>query len=126
MPTDPLLSEKRRVQRLMAERAGYDTGRLADIVDAVVREAAREPGLRLRYADLDGGFLAGGTRPDRGEVAAAPVGALRSRSRRRSAAPSTETSRCVEPEFEVRDAPARYASPKPVCRPHVRPKPPKP
>ncbi len=52
MITNHLLEEKYRVQRELAEEAGYDVHQYMENVRRIVAEAERQYGIELKYYDV--------------------------------------------------------------------------
>ena len=57
MITTPLLEEKERVQRKLAEEAQYDVRKYMENTHKIVLEAQKKYGLTLKYGDRKGGTL---------------------------------------------------------------------
>jgi len=53
MITNPLLEEKYRVQRELAEEAGGDIQKYMENIDRIVGEAEEEYGVKFKYLDSD-------------------------------------------------------------------------
>lgn len=51
MYTNPLLEEKYRVQKQMAEQAGHDIEKLLDMVEENVKEIEKQYNFKLKYSD---------------------------------------------------------------------------
>nr|VFK80613.1 MAG: hypothetical protein BECKSD772D_GA0070982_113311 [Candidatus Kentron sp. SD] len=57
MITSPILEEKYRVQKKLAEEAGYDVRKYTELCRKIVAEAEAEYGLKFKYGKREGGYL---------------------------------------------------------------------
>nr|VFK13906.1 MAG: hypothetical protein BECKLPF1236B_GA0070989_105321 [Candidatus Kentron sp. LPFa]VFK66197.1 MAG: hypothetical protein BECKUNK1418G_GA0071005_108216 [Candidatus Kentron sp. UNK]VFK71808.1 MAG: hypothetical protein BECKUNK1418H_GA0071006_108216 [Candidatus Kentron sp. UNK] len=57
MITSPILQEKYRVQRKLAEEAGYDVRKHFELCRKIVAETEAEYGLKFKYGKREGGEL---------------------------------------------------------------------
>nr|VFK30696.1 MAG: hypothetical protein BECKMB1821G_GA0114241_106919 [Candidatus Kentron sp. MB]VFK34257.1 MAG: hypothetical protein BECKMB1821I_GA0114274_106618 [Candidatus Kentron sp. MB]VFK76617.1 MAG: hypothetical protein BECKMB1821H_GA0114242_106520 [Candidatus Kentron sp. MB] len=57
MMTSPILEEKYRIQKKLAEEAGYDVRKYAELCRKIVAETEAEYGLKFKYGEREGGYL---------------------------------------------------------------------
>jgi len=57
MITSPILEEKYRVQKKLAEKSGYDMRKYAELCHKMAVDAAAEYGLTLKYGRREGGEM---------------------------------------------------------------------
>nr|VFK53879.1 MAG: hypothetical protein BECKTUN1418F_GA0071002_10311 [Candidatus Kentron sp. TUN]VFK55697.1 MAG: hypothetical protein BECKTUN1418E_GA0071001_10321 [Candidatus Kentron sp. TUN]VFK64315.1 MAG: hypothetical protein BECKTUN1418D_GA0071000_12558 [Candidatus Kentron sp. TUN] len=56
MITSPILEEKYRVQKKLAEEAGYDVCKYSELCRKIVTEAEAEYGVKFKYGQREGGY----------------------------------------------------------------------
>ena len=57
MITSPILEEKYRVQKKLAEEADYDVRKYTELCHKIVAETEAEYGLKFKYGQREGGEL---------------------------------------------------------------------